>query len=93
MAEALLNHRGQGRFRAFSAGSFPKGAVHPLAIETLERSGLAADGLRSELERVRGRGRAGRIDFVVTVCDNAAAEIGLAARRWSRRTGASRTRR
>ena len=74
MAEALLNDRGQGRFRAFSAGSFPKGAVHPLAIETLARSGLATDGLRSKSWNEFAGADAPRIDFVVTVCDNAAAE-------------------
>jgi arsenate reductase len=48
MAEALLNHLGKDRFRAFSAGSHPRGNVHPLALETLRRNHLAVDGLRSK---------------------------------------------
>ena len=48
MAEVLLNQKGQGRFRAFSAGSHPKGQVHPLALEVLQRMNLPIDGLRSK---------------------------------------------
>src|SRR5580658_10528152 len=48
LAESLLNHWGQGRFRAFSAGSFPKGQVHPLALELLKRMNLPSEGLRSK---------------------------------------------
>ena len=48
LAEAILNDRGKGRFKAFSAGSYPKGAVHPLALALLERKGLPIEGLRSK---------------------------------------------
>lgn len=76
LAEALLNDSaiGQGRFRAFSAGSHPKGAVHPMALETLRASHLPTDGYRSKSwEEFSGPG-APPIDFVITVCDQAAAE-------------------
>src|SRR4029077_3816798 len=48
LAESLLNHWGRGRFRGFSAGSYPKGAVHPLALELLRQMGLPTEGLRSK---------------------------------------------
>jgi protein-tyrosine-phosphatase len=48
MAEAMLNHLGRGRFRAYSAGSHPTGRVHPLAIETLDALGIEASGARSK---------------------------------------------
>jgi arsenate reductase len=48
LAESLLNHRGRGRFRGFSAGSFPKGQVHPFAVELLKRMNLPAENLRSK---------------------------------------------
>src|SRR5712675_1113738 len=48
LAESLLNHWGQGKFRAFSAGSFPKGQVHPMAVELLKRTNLPAEGFRSK---------------------------------------------
>lgn len=74
IAEALLRHLGAGKFRAFSAGSMPKGAVHPLALETLAAHDVAIDGLRSKswLE-FEGDG-APQMKFVFTVCDNAAGE-------------------
>jgi len=75
MAEALLNYWGQGRFRAFSAGSFPKGAVHPLAIETLQRNRLPTDHLRSKSWNEFAAPNAPEMDFVITVCDNAAGEV------------------
>ena len=75
MAEALLNYWGQGRFRAFSAGSFPKGAVHPLAIETLQRNRLPTDHLRSKSWNEFSAADAPEMQFVFTVCDNAAAEV------------------
>jgi protein-tyrosine-phosphatase len=75
MAEALLNFWGKGRFHAFSAGSFPKGAVHPLAIATLQRSSLPTDGLRSKSWNEFASADAPRMHFVFTVCDNAAAEV------------------
>jgi arsenate reductase len=76
LAEALINHRavGGGKFKGYSAGSQPKGAVHPLALETLKQQHLATDGFRSKSwEEFAGPG-APRMDFVFTVCDQAAAE-------------------
>jgi protein-tyrosine-phosphatase len=76
MAEAIINHAagGGGKFRGFSAGSHPKGAVHPLALETLRQQHLPADGFRSKSwEEFAGPGAA-KMDFVFTVCDQAAAE-------------------
>jgi arsenate reductase len=74
LAEALLNHWGKGRFRAFSAGSFPKGKVHPLALELLQWTKLPTEGLRSKSWDEFAVPGAPPIDFVVTVCDNAAVE-------------------
>ena len=75
MAEALLNRLGRDRFRAFSAGSHPTGAVHPLALDTLERSHLPTDGLRSKSWDEFAREGAPPLDFVFTVCDRAAQEV------------------
>ena len=75
MAEALLNHLGKDRFRAYSAGSFPKGQVHPLAVATLRRHGLPTDGLRSKSWNEFASQDAPTLDVVVTVCDDAAAEV------------------
>ena len=74
MAEALLNHWGQGRFRAFSAGSHPKGAVHPLTLQTLERAHLPTAGARSKSWDEFSQPGAPKLDFVFTVCGNAAKE-------------------
>jgi protein-tyrosine-phosphatase len=75
MAEALLNHLGKGRFRAFSAGSFPKGEVHALSLEQLASAEITTEGLRSKSwDEFAGRG-APEIDFIFTVCDNAAGEV------------------
>lgn len=74
LAEALLNHWGKGRFRAFSAGSFPKGQVHPMAIELLHWAKLPTEGLRSKSWDEFAAPDAPHIDFVITVCDNAAGE-------------------
>ena len=74
LAEALLNHRGKGRFRAFSAGSFPKGQVHPLALQLLQSTNLPTEGLRSKSWNEFAAPGAPAIDFVITVCDNAAGE-------------------
>jgi arsenate reductase len=74
LAEALLNRDGQGRFRAFSAGSAPKGQVHPMALSVLEEFGIATKGLRSKSWDEFAGPNAPRMDVVVTVCDNAAGE-------------------
>lgn len=74
MAEAILNHAGAGRFRAFSAGSFPKGHVHPLTLERLASQGIPADGLRSKSWGEFAAPGAPPIDIVITVCDSAASE-------------------
>jgi arsenate reductase len=74
MAEALLNFWGKGRFRAFSAGSHPKPEVHPLTLETLERTHLPTQGARSKSWDEFARPGAPKLDFVFTVCGNAAKE-------------------
>jgi arsenate reductase len=74
LAESILNFRGRGRFRGFSAGSYPKGAVHPLALALLERVGMPTEGLRSKAWDEFARSDAPLLDFVFTVCDNAAGE-------------------
>jgi arsenate reductase (thioredoxin) len=74
MAEALLNHWGHGRFRAFSAGSQPKGEVHPLTLEVLERNHLPNEGARSKSWNEFSHTGAPKLDFVFTVCGNAAKE-------------------
>jgi arsenate reductase (thioredoxin) len=75
MAEALLNALGTGRFKAYSAGSFPKGEVHPLALQLLEKNRLPTNGLRSKSWEEFMGPDAPRMDFVFTVCDNAANEV------------------
>jgi protein-tyrosine-phosphatase len=75
LAESLLNHWGRGRFRGFSAGSFPKGQVHPLAVEFLQRLNLPAQNLRSKSWDEFAAPGAPPIDFIFTVCDNAAGEV------------------
>ena len=74
MAEAILNRAGQGRFRAFSAGSQPKGDVHPHALELLRRLNYDVSGLRSKSWKEFAEAGRPELDFVFTVCDNAAAE-------------------
>lgn len=74
LGEALLNHVGAGKFRGFSAGSTPKGQVHPLTLETLTTAGIATDGLRSKAWDEFAVPGAPVMDFVFTVCDNAANE-------------------
>jgi len=75
LAESLLNSLGKGRFRGFSAGSFPKGQVHPLALELLQRMELPSAGLRSKSWDEFAAPGAPPIDFIFTVCDNAAGEV------------------
>ncbi len=74
MAEVLLNHWGRDRFRAFSAGSHPKGAVHPLTLQTLDRAHLPTAEVRSKSWDEFSRPGAPKLDFVFTVCGNAARE-------------------
>jgi arsenate reductase len=74
IGEALLNHVGGGRFRAFSAGSHPKGQVHPMALEVLAQAGIPTEGARSKPWDEFATADAPKMDFVFTVCDNAAGE-------------------
>lgn len=75
LAEAALSHWGAGKFRAFSAGSQPKGRVHPLAIDLLQQMQLSTEGYRSKSWDEFAQAGAPALDFVFTVCDNAAGEI------------------
>jgi arsenate reductase (thioredoxin) len=75
LAEALLAHWGKGRFKGYSAGSFPRGEVHPLTLELLERLRLPTTGLRSKSWDEFAEPGAPIMDFVFTVCDQAAGEI------------------
>ena len=75
MAEALLNYWGRGRFRAFSAGSHPKGEVHPLALDVLTRNRIPIEGARSKSWDEFATADAPPLDFVFTVCDRAAQEM------------------
>jgi arsenate reductase len=75
LAESLLNALGRGRFRGFSAGSFPKGQVHPLALELLKRMKLPSEGFRSKSWDEFAAPGAPPLDFIFTVCDNAAGEV------------------
>ena len=75
LAEAITNRLGAGRLLAFSAGSMPKGEVNPHAITLLKRLGYPTDGLRSKSWDEFAAPGAPALDFVFTVCDNAAAEV------------------
>lgn len=75
LAEGILNGLGNGRFHAYSAGSYPKGQVHPLALATLERLQLPNTGYRSKSWDEFVAPDAPVFDFIFTVCDNAAGEV------------------
>jgi arsenate reductase len=74
MAEAILNHKGKGQFMAYSAGSHPSGNPRPEALSQLESAGISIDGLRSKSWDEFAAPGAPHLDFVFTVCDNAANE-------------------
>lgn len=74
LAEAQLNAIGKDRFRAYSAGSYPKGNVHPFTLELLSSAGISTDGLRSKSWDEFAAPGSPRLDFVFTVCDQAAGE-------------------
>lgn len=74
LSEAVLNHLGQGRFRAFSAGSKPSGKVHPASLRLLQRMGLPTAGLRSKSWDEFAAADAPKMDMIFTVCGNAAGE-------------------
>lgn len=75
ISEALLNHLGGGRFRAFSAGSHASGTVNPMALRVLRDAAIPTEGLRSKSWDEFAAPGAPKIDFVITVCDNAANEV------------------
>ena len=75
LAEVVTNHLGKGRFRAYSAGSHPNGKVNPWALETLKSSGLPTSALRSKSWDEFTRADAPKLDFIITLCDNAAHEV------------------
>lgn len=74
LAEALINHWGRGKFVGYSAGSQPRGQVHPIALELLRHMKMPTDGMRSKSWDEFARPGAPHLDFVFTVCDNAAGE-------------------
>jgi arsenate reductase len=75
LAEAILNHRGGGRFTGYSAGSHPVGRVNPFAIDLLRQANIATEGLRSKSWDEFAAPGAPPLHFVFTVCDNAAGEV------------------
>ena len=75
MSEVMMNAMGAPRFRAFSAGSYPTGKVNPFAIELLQKNRLPTDGLRSKSWDEFSRPGAPELDFIFTVCDQAAGEV------------------
>jgi arsenate reductase len=75
IAEAILNRKGAPHFSAYSAGSHPKGVVHPAALQLLEAGKFPTEGLRSKPWDEFAKPGAPKLDFVFTVCDNAAGEI------------------
>jgi arsenate reductase len=75
LAEALLNRKGKPNFSAYSAGSYPAGRVNPHALKELQAAELGTDGLRSKSWDEFAKPDAPKMDFVFTVCDNAAKEV------------------
>lgn len=75
LAEALINHWGRGKFQGFSAGSHPRGSVHPIVLELLNRMQLPTAALRSKSWDEFAAPKGPALDFVFTVCDNAAGEV------------------
>jgi arsenate reductase len=75
MAEAIINRVGRARFRGFSAGSHPKGEIHPYALDLLRNLNHSTEGLRSKNWDEFAKHDAPQLDFVFTVCDKAAAEV------------------
>lgn len=75
LAEAILNHRGKGRFKAYSAGSHPAGRVRPEALRQIASHGISTEGLRSKSWDEFAAPGAPQMDFLLTVCDNAASEV------------------
>jgi arsenate reductase len=75
LAEQLVNHWGHGKFRGYSAGSHPRGTVHPVALQLLRKMKLPTEGLHSKSWDEFAAPGAPRLDFVFTVCDNAAGEV------------------
>jgi arsenate reductase len=75
LAESLVNHWGRGKFVGFSAGSSPKGTVHHIALELLKQMKMPAEGMRSKSWDEFAKPGAPTLDFVFTVCDNAAGEM------------------
>ena len=77
LAEALLNHLGQGKFKAYSAGSSPKEnqRPNPMALATLQKAGISVEGLTSKSWDVFSEPNAPHMDLIITVCDNAAGEV------------------
>lgn len=74
LGEALINKLGAGRFRGFSAGSFPRGEVHPMALDVLHGMGFPTDGLRSKSWSEFASPDSPKMDLIFTVCNNAAGE-------------------
>jgi arsenate reductase len=75
LGEALINHLGGGKWRAFSAGSNPTGKVNPLSLDVLAEKGLPVEGYRSKSWDEFAQSDAPKMDLVITVCDNAAGEV------------------
>jgi arsenate reductase (thioredoxin) len=74
LAAAILNHKGHANFTAYSGGNFPRSAVHPMALKQLETSNLSMEDLRCKSWDEFGRPGAPKMDFIITVCDNAKGE-------------------